>query len=74
MHASAFTKTASVVISSFLSTDDSLNYQSSSEIERRIFPSTYKASQRTEETTVDPEGNGVAGQKCSLLIKIVNII
>ena len=45
-----------VVIYSFLSTDDSLNYQSSSEIKRRTFQSTDKSSQRTEGTTVDPEG------------------
>ena len=77
-----------VVIYSFLSTDDTLNYQSSSETKRRIFPSTDKSSQRTEGTTVDPEGipddliiisvilflNGVAGEKCSLFVKIVNII
>ena len=59
----------------FLSTDDSLDYQSSSETKRRIFPSTNKASQQMEGTTVDPEGisddliivnflNGVADQKC----------
>ena len=59
----------------FLSTDDSLDYQSSSETKRRIFPSTVKASQQMEGTTVDPEGirddliivnflNGVADQKC----------
>ena len=59
----------------FLSTDDSLDYQSSSETKRRIFPSTDKASQQMEGTTVDPEGirddliivnflNGVADQKC----------
>ena len=64
-----------VVIYSFLSTDDSLDYQSSSETKRRIFPSTGKASQRTDGTTVDPEGipddliiisflNGIADQKC----------
>ena len=64
-----------VVIYSFLSTDDSLDYQSSSETQGRIFPSTDKASQRTEGTTVDPEGipddlliisflNFVADQKC----------
>ena len=45
-----------VVIYSFLSTDDSLNYQSSSEIKRRTFQSTDKSCQRTEGTTVDPEG------------------
>ena len=45
-----------VVINSFLSTDDTLNYQSSSETKRRIFPSTDKTPQRTEGTTVDPEG------------------
>ena len=73
---------------SFLSTDDTLNYQSSSEIKRRIFLSTDKSSQLTEVTTADPEGipddlmiisvilvlNGVAGQKCSLFIKMVSII
>ena len=59
----------------FLSTDDSLDYQSSSETKRRIFPSTNKASQQMEGTTVDPQGirddliivnflNGVADQKC----------
>ena len=58
----------------FLSTDDSLDYQSSSETKRRIFPSSDKASQQMEGTTVDPEGirddlivnflNGVADQKC----------
>ena len=58
----------------FLSTDDSLDYQSSSETKRRIFPSTDKASQQMEGTTVDPEGirddlivnflNGGADQKC----------
>ena len=64
-----------VVICSFLSTDDSLDYQSSSETKRRIFPSTDKGSQRTNGTTVDPEGipddfiiisflNAVAVQKC----------
>ena len=64
-----------VVIYSFLSTDDSLDYQSSSETKRRIFPSADKASQRTDGTTVDPEGipddliiisflNGIADQKC----------
>ena len=64
-----------VVIYSFLSTDDSLDYQSSSETKRRIFASTDKASQRTDGTTVDPEGipddliiisflNAVAVQKC----------
>ena len=45
-----------VVIYSFLSTDDSLDYHSSSETKCRIFPSTDKASQRMEGTTVDPEG------------------
>ena len=45
-----------VVIYSFLSTDDSLNYQSSSEIKRRTFQSTDKSSQRTEGTTVDTKG------------------
>ena len=46
-----------VVIYSFLSTDDSLDNQSSSETKRRICPSTdHKASQQTEGTTVDPEG------------------
>ena len=64
-----------LVIYSFLSTDDTLSYQSSSETKRRIFPSTDKSSQRTERTTVDPGGitddliiisiilvlNGVAG-------------
>lgn len=68
-----------VVIYSFLSTDDTLNYQSSSETKCRIFSSTNKSSQRTEGTTVVPEGipddliiisvilvlNGVAAQKCS---------
>ena len=77
-----------VVIYSFLSTDDALSYQRSSEIKRRIFSSTDKSSQRTEGTTVDPGGipddfmiisvilvlNGVAGQKCSLFIKMVSII
>ena len=77
-----------VVIYYFLSTDDTLNHQSSSETKRRIFPSCDKSSQRTEGTTVDPEGipddliiisvilvlNGVAGQKCSLFIKMVTII
>ena len=64
-----------IVIFSFLSTDDSLDYQSSSETKRRIFPSTDKASQQMEGTTVDPEGipddliiisflNAVADQKC----------
>ena len=67
-----------VVIYSFLSTDDSLDFQSSSKIKWRIFPSTDKASQRAEGTTVDPEGipndliiisiilvlNGIADQKC----------
>ena len=64
-----------VVIYSFLSTDDSLDNQSSSETKRRIFPSTDKASQQMEGTTVDPEGipddliiisflNAVADQKC----------
>ena len=68
-----------VVIYSFLSTDDSLDNQSSSETKHRICPSTdHKASQQTEGTTVDPEGipnhliiisiilvlNGVADQKC----------
>ena len=71
-----------VVIYSILSTDDTLNYQSSSETKRRIVPSTDKSSQRTEGTTVDPEGilddliiisviivlNGVAGQKCSRFV------
>ena len=45
-----------VVIYSFLSTDDSLDYQSSSETKRRISPSTDKALQQMEGTTVDPEG------------------
>ena len=77
-----------IVIYSFLSTDDTLNYQSSSETKRRIFPSTDKSSQPTEGTTADPEGipddlmiisvilalNGVAGQKCSLFFKMVSII
>ena len=76
-----------VVIYSFLSTDDTLNYQSSSEAKRRIFSSTDKSSQRTEGTAVDPEGIrddsiisvilvliDVAGQKFSLFIKIVKII
>ena len=59
---------------SFLSTDDSLDYQSSSGTKCRIFPSTDKASQQMEGTTVDPEGipddliisflNAVADQKC----------
>ena len=64
-----------VVIYSFLSTDDSLTNLSSSETKRRIFPSTDKASQRMDGTTVDPEGipddfmiisflNGIADQKC----------
>ena len=64
-----------VVIYSFLSTDDSLDYQSSSGTKCRIFPSTDKASQQMEGTTVDPEGipddlliisflNFVADQKC----------
>ena len=64
-----------VVIYSFLSTDDSLDFQSSAETKRRIFPSADKASQRTDGTTVDPEGipddfiiisflNAVAVQKC----------
>ena len=64
-----------VVICSFLSTDDSLDYQSPSEAKRRISPSTDKASQQMEGTTVDPEGipddlliisflNFVADQKC----------
>ena len=43
----------SVVIYSFLSTDDSLDRQSSSETKR---PTTDKASQQMEGTTVDPEG------------------
>ena len=66
-----------VVIYSFLSTDDSLDYQSSSETKRRIFPSADKASQRTEGTTVDPKGishdliiisflNANADQKCKI--------
>ena len=66
-----------VVIYSFLSTDDSLDYQSSSETKCRIFPSTDKASQQMEGTTVDPEGipddliiisflNAVADQKCKI--------
>ena len=65
------------VIYSFLSTDDSLDYQSSSEIKGRIFPSSDRASQLTEGTTVDPEGipddliiinflNAVADQKCKI--------
>ena len=45
-----------VVIYSFLSTDDSLDYQSYSETKCRIFPSTDKALQQIEGTTVDPEG------------------
>ena len=63
-----------VVIYSFLSTDDSLDYQSSSGTKCRIFPSTDKASPQMERTTVDPEGipddliisflNAVADQKC----------
>ena len=64
-----------VVIYSFLSTDDSLDYQSSSGTKCRIFPSTDKASQQIEGTTVDPEGipddliiisflNAVVDQKC----------
>ena len=63
-----------VVIYSFLSTDDSLDYQSSSGTKCRIFPSTDKALQQMEGTTVDPEGipddliisflNAVADQKC----------
>ena len=64
-----------IVICSFLSTDDSLDYQSPSETKCRIFPSTDKASQQMEGTTVDPEGipddliiisflNAVADQKC----------
>ena len=72
-HTSAFTKP--VVIYSFLSTDDSLTNLSSSETKRRIFPSTDKASQRMDGTTVDPEGipddfliisflNGIGDQKC----------
>ena len=77
-----------VVIYSFLSTDDTLNYQSSSETKRRFFPSTDKSSKRTEWTALDHEGipddlkiisvilflNRVASQKCSLFIKILNII
>ena len=70
-----------VVICSFLSTDDSLDYQSPSEAKRRIFPSTDKASQQMEGTTVDPEGipddlliisflNFVADQVLDLFIKI----
>ena len=66
---------------SFLSTDDSLDYQSPSEAKRRIFPSTDKASQQMEGTTVDPEGipddlliisflNFVADQVLDLFIKI----
>ena len=64
-----------VVIYSFLSTDDSLDYQSSSETKCRIFPSTDKALQQMEGTTIDSEGipddliiisflNAVADQKC----------
>ena len=60
---------------SFLSTDDSLTNLGSSETKRRIFPSTDKASQGMDGTTVDPEGipddfiiisflNGIADQKC----------
>ena len=45
-----------VVIYSFLSTDDSLDYQSSSETKRRIFPSNDKASQQMQGTTVDLKG------------------
>ena len=70
-----------VVICSFLSTDDSLDYQSPSEAKRRIFPSTDKALQQMEGTTVDPEGipddlliisflNFVADQVLDLFIKI----
>ena len=66
-----------VVIYSFLSTDDSLDYQSSSETKGRIFPSSDRAFQLTEGTTVDPEGipddliiisflNAVADQKCKI--------
>ena len=66
-----------VVIYSFLSTDDSLDYQISSEIQGRIFPSSDRASQQTEGTTVDPEGiphdliiisflNANADQKCKI--------
>ena len=72
-HTSAFTKTACCYLL-FLSTDDSLDYQSSSGTKCRIFPSTDKASQQMEGTTVDPEGipddliisflNAVADQKC----------
>ena len=65
------------VIYSFLSTDDSLDYQSSSETKGRIFSSTDRASQQTQETTVDPEGipddliiisflNAIADQKCKI--------
>ena len=72
-------KQPNIIIYSFLSTDDSLDFQSSSKKKRRIFPSTDKASQPTEGTTVDPEGipnyliiiisiilvlNGIADQKC----------
>ena len=64
-----------VVIYSFLSTDDSLDYQSSSKTKHRVFPSTDKASQQMEGTTVDPEAipddlivisslNAVADQNC----------
>ena len=64
-----------VVIYSFLSTDDSLDYRSPSETKRRIFPSTDKALLQMEGTSVDPEGipddlitisflNAVADQKC----------
>ena len=45
-----------VVIYSFFSTDDSLDYQSSSQTKCRIFPFTDKTSQRTDGTTVGPEG------------------
>ena len=66
-----------VVIYSFLSTDDSLDYQSSSETKGRIFPSSDRASQQTEGTTVDPKGishdliiisflNVNADQKCKI--------
>ena len=70
-----------VVIYSFLSTDDSLDRQSSSETKRRIFPSTDKASQQMEGTTVDPEGIPddliiicCWSKVLDLFIKIVNII
>ena len=57
-----------VVTYSILSTDDTLNYQSSSETKRRIVPSTEGILDDLIIISVIIVLNGVAGQKCSRFV------